>query len=515
MEEQQPLVELPCKPSSSRKRPFFSLYNLFLLGFTCGMTFLAYVLVTALQGATNADVREIDSILKGFSVSGQAERQRLKEIKASLVAGDAPAPRILVVGMAESLQVLQENDPVISALSSLCWVYSGEDADSASVDVRILYRGTKMEYDPHGSNDSNNGNDMDDDERVLTIQGLLSQWGCRVVLEQEEIVWEGLEGEARVKAMEEFQQLSRYKRLAKLRSFHRQHILSSPDAPQYGAVVNVDMDVVQLPPILAMLSSIDRMVSDADNEAGNVVCANGFETWAFPFGYKRQMYYDTLAAIEEDGAWAYHKMSTSVSGIIKFAQNTLLRDILRQKDGLWRMQSCFGGVAMYDFDTWATPDCDYDESRIKFVPPFAGSDDAPSRQLRTVPSHAMASQLHRQRWTLDPQYTLSGTPGGDACEHVTFQKCLRDHNRAQAKRTLQIGIQPDLVIQREAAVLGRAEDVFRVLWHLSGFLGGPILSVTLLALSLFPLWKYVKSTYFGHYAASSKSPRIKKHDHDA
>ena len=162
---------------------------------------------------------------------------------------------------------------------------------------------------------------------------------------------------------------------------------------------------------------------------------------------------------------------------------------------------------MYDFETWATPDCDYDQSRIRYVPPYAGDDEnhtfeRPSRKLRSAPAHSMDIQLHRERWTLDPKFTLSS---GDACEHVVFQKCLYDLNHAKSQRILKIGIQPNLVIQREAAILGRTEDIARVVS--SG--GKNILYFTLSALILLPLGKIVAHIY------SKQQQKAKQHVHEA
>jgi hypothetical protein len=85
------------------------------------------------------------------------------------------------------------------------------------------------------------------------------------------------------------------------------------------------------------------------------------------------LYYDTLAAIDHQGDWYYPSYSCNVLYIISLAQwtlfqtNTILPIVSWNNDHeekswtqapmsiakstLWPMQSCFGGLAIYDWNT--------------------------------------------------------------------------------------------------------------------------------------------------------------------
>ena len=152
---------------------------------------------------------------------------------------------------------------------------------------------------------------------------------------------------------------------------------------------------------------------------------------------------------------------------------------------LWPMQSCFGGLAIYDWDTWSFPDCDYDASRITLSSTQVGNDDA-------------TSHTTNGRWQLSPKYTLTGTEGGDTCEHVVFQQCLRaasqavENSRMRGEHDqdyrhkllpqLEVGIMSDFVVEREASLLAtraaRTKTFFIVLGVLGSFFGLIFLCIT-------------------------------------
>ena len=233
---------------------------------------------------------------------------------------------------------------------------------------------------------------------------------------------------------------------------------------------------------------------------GSIVCANGFEIWKVPFLsslrlQQPHLYYDTLAAIDHQGDWYYPSYSCNVLYIISLAQWTLFQQILffpscrgttstkknidpapisTATSTLWPMQSCFGGLAIYDWDTWAFPDCDYDASQITLLSTQAGNDDASSRNANGI-------------WQLSPKYTLTGTEGGDTCEHVVFQQCLRaasqtvERNRVRGEHDpnqrhqllprLEVGIMSDFVVEREASLLATRAAQWKTFLIVLGVLG--------------------------------------------
>ena len=323
-----------------------------------------------------------------------------------------------------------------------------------------------------------------------------------------------------------FAALDRFTKLAKLRSLQRSLILArqGDDNIKYDVVFNIDFDVMALPEPSIVQEAIEHVAHTASqirrpqtdtsvttkqdwNGHGSIVCANGFEAWKLPFVssfhlLKPHLFYDTLAAIDDHGAWYYPIYGCNVFNIITFAQSTLFRKILffKPKDDadsytkrvtikreestaprIWPMQSCFGGLTIYDWDTWAFPECDYDSSQITLVSP---TDDIPESENddEGIVNTNVGTQNHK--WQLSPLYTLDRKEGGITCEHVVFQQCLRSaaaaaansatitasHDQADdtatnfvtntqaqpslvGRRGLEIGIMSDLVVEREANLL--------------------------------------------------------------
>ena len=206
-----------------------------------------------------------------------------------------------------------------------------------------------------------------------------------------------------------FETMNRFQKIALLRSLQRQQILQRKES-HFDVVVNLDFDVTDLPPLDSVMHAIHHAKSRS------IVCANGYETWYLPWG-KTRLYYDTLASVESDGTWWYRAYAANLWEIITFGQARLFDRIL-QSQYTYKMKSCFGGLAVYDYNTWSTEECNY-------------------------------TARATDEWKLSTEYTL---PSGDACEHVVFQQCLR-----HALPSLQVGIQPNLVIGRDAALFSTME----------------------------------------------------------
>jgi hypothetical protein len=169
--------------------------------------------------------------------------------------------------------------------------------------------------------------------------------------------------------------------------------------------------VTDLPPRDSLIHAIQHVKNNR-----SIVCANGYETWYLPWG-KARLYYDTLAAVEADGTWWYRTYAANLWEIITFGQARLFQKLL-QSQSTHKMQSCFGGLAIYDYKTWSTTECDY-------------------------------TTRESDEWQLSTEYTL---PSGDVCEHVIFQQCLR-----HVQPRLDVAIQPNLVIGRDAALFSTRE----------------------------------------------------------
>lgn len=280
--------------------------------------------------------------------------------------------RILIVGLVFSLNEI--NERVTESLVKLCATYNEPE-------IHIVHHDKSA-----GAN---------------SYQQRLEQAGCRVSLM--------LQDDLLPSTTLFVSSMNRFQRLALLRSLQRQEILQRSNS-HFDAVINLDFDVTDFP-------SLGSLVHATRHAANNtIVCANGYETWYLPWG-KARLYYDTLAAIDVDGKWWYHAYAANLWQILTFGQARLFYTLL-QSPATFEMQSCFGGLAVYDYSTWSTQECDY-------------------------------TTRSSNKWELSTEYTL---PSGDACEHVVFQQCLR-----HALPHLEVGIQPTLLIGRDAALFSTKE----------------------------------------------------------
>lgn len=286
--------------------------------------------------------------------------------------------RILIVGLVASLDEMNHN--VSESLAQLCSQYT-------KVEIFIV----------HGDADY-------DDTFSKELRHLWEKAGCHVSLVSQETLWPA-------SSQQEFDFMNRFQRLALLRSLQRLSIVQRSES-KIDVVMNLDLDITHFPP----LDSLVQAIHNASTVKNSIACANGYETWHTPWG-KTRLYYDTLAAIDANGTWWYRAYAANLWQIITFGQARLFARLLRSPE-TFKMQSCFGGLAIYDYDTWSTKECDYANRKAK-------------------------------EWNLSTDYML---PGEDACEHVVFQQCLR-HFLPQ----LEVGIQPTLLVGRDAALFSTQE----------------------------------------------------------
>ena len=378
--------------------------------------------------------------------------------------------------------------------------------EGGEVAVHILYQTdhkTDQDSSSHTGTSSSAGN---------MFQTLLRQtWelaGCHVTLLSE---YDASLLQQYSHTKSEFSKLTRFQRMAKLRSLQRSVILSQTQhssQQDYNVVINIDFDVMSLPKPSIVHAAIEQVSQAAEigntnqqrQQHGMILCANGFETWRLPFvSWVPHLFYDTLAAIDHQGLWYYPIYSVNILNIVTLAQRTLFRRILffqsTSHDGdsttktttrsttaanhpspvLWPMQSCFGGLAMYDWNTWAFPECDYDATQITLDRVPAGDKEADIN----IHNRDQSST----KWQVSPKYTLTRTEGGDTCEHIVFQQCLRaaatqaaaveEHNKhgnsnQQLLPPLEVGIKSDLVVEREANILGTRQARGKTLLVVAG-----------------------------------------------
>lgn len=434
------------------------------------------------------DEEEIDSLLQSLTISKDEQVDQMKQYKLSFY--DRRPRRVLLVGMIASLKELHKNKPVISDLSKVCWLYQhnrgrlkeDENIEEGFLSIHILY---------------SQGENVEEDKDVeLSLTAKFEQVGCKTKF----VTQETLFNQISPTFADEFLSLNRYSKLSKLRSIHRRQILqaiqqqdSTTDDP-YDIVMNVDLDIINLPPIHTLTNAVERVSASSENGSkGAIVCANGYETWNI-FGLRRHLFYDTMAAVDTDGSWFYTDYATNSYQVATFGQTVLFRDILRQGTRSWPMQTCFGGLAVYDYDTWSTPECDYDRDYIKLLKstaPSASPPGEPKTLLRSNSKRGDSSSdyqdVDEEQWTIEPSLTL-GYDGRDACEHVVFQQCLRAAADLEGVKDLVIGIQPNLLLRREPAFLSQWEDIQR----LSEFVVKIALTVATFATLFAPLVKFYR-----------------------
>lgn len=397
-----------------------------------------------LFGVSYQDMVEINNILeKLLTESLKNEQEKLS--KAQSISSSYQ--KVVLVGMVDSLNIFQENKLVGEAISSFCTSYSTKvpGGGERSLNIEILYR-QESYFD--GVNVS------------TALRDKFEKCGCSVSLMPEE---ELLANAWR----RDYGTLTRYQRMGWLRSLHRESIIENAllRGINYEIVVNMDLDIISPPTLNSLIRSINQVTTENRHGNGLIVCANGYETWYLlgTNGFVRKLFYDTLAAIDVNGDWLHKSYTTNLMSVLMFGQTVIFRNILQHQTGLWPMQSCFGGVAVYDYQTWSYAECDYSPNHIRKA--------SKADQLKILVSEHQAT-IAPKRWKLNSDFTLSGTLGGDACEHVVFQQCVyHASHELKAYRSIGIGIQADLVVEREAAIMTRVEDFSRLM----GTLGGLIL----------------------------------------
>lgn len=266
---------------------------------------------------------------------------------------------------------------LLNSIRSVCQNLSR--SENSSLDIHVVFRPSLP-------------GDMDDEWKRVIVK-TLRESGCRLT----DIVSEA-------DFLPIIEMRNRYKKLALLRSLQRYHILQSKK--NYSTVLNLDFDV-------EIDDSVD-IVSTGVVSRHQIICANGFEIWNFAGLRSPPLYYDTLASVDPNGVWYYEAYSTSIFKLLTFGQGKLWRHI-RDAD-FWPMQTCFGGLAVYPFELWSKPECDYIATGTNIT-------------------------------FLLKKYTLRGKVGGDVCEHVVFQQCLQ--NATSNGFPLLVGIKPDLLVKRE------------------------------------------------------------------
>jgi len=314
--------------------------------------------------------------------------------------------RILVVGLIQSLNELVEHERVLASLQQLCALYQERSQETTTttttkktmsgwVDVHIVYQ-------------------QADSTELQQLQSRLTDCHRTYLIRESDLLEQSDQGTVYWK--HRFPEMNRFERLASLRSLQRQQIIlqnvstttstatnNNDNDSAYNAVLNFDADILQFPPLATVVQALETASSSSprtrsdnthnindnnnNNDSGYVICANGYERWTLPVLGTFYFYYDTFASIDATGVWYYTEHVQKWWHILFLSQSVLFHDIIvtsssssiaakkrpssmmeqqqQQLPLLWPMQSCFGGLTVYDFVTWSSPDCDYDRHNIR------------------------------------------------------------------------------------------------------------------------------------------------------
>mmetsp|Transcript_25590 Transcript_25590/g.55975 ORF Transcript_25590/g.55975 Transcript_25590/m.55975 type:complete len:542 (-) Transcript_25590:123-1748(-) len=440
------------------------------------------------------------------------------------VAASAESPHrsVLLLGLVRNLG---EVEGLLPSIEQLCTLYANQTSQllpagsSALGDIdttKTRGAGIWITYA--------NVDDGPSSAKMEIIRKLLKHSGCTDVVLEEEPALPPTTNDSVVR-------ISRYERLARLRSNQRQRVMQRYDNQDgatalvassgafssaamslhaYNVVANIDFDLLSLPDVDEFVAAVEAVASSEqqDNDINShhdslslsslIVCANGYETWLNP-KYGPRLYYDTLPAIDAKGRWYYQAYSRDWFQVVTFGQRRLhnaIRSYSSIGDGtskinyhrLWPMKSCFGGVAMYGWEAFSSLRCDYVRNRIS-LPAAAAA----------APSQGLSEDLDdddemTSTWQFPEQYTLTGMPHGDACEHAVFQLCLEEEYRQRRKKDrggkspsadgLVVGIHQGLIVSREASILSTEEAV-----------SGSIKVASLLALVLLGSVKFARHNW--------------------
>ena len=229
------------------------------------------------------------------------------------------------------------------------------------------------------------------------------------------------------------------------------------------AVIVVDLDSIHIEDVNIAIQATERVIQASNGQSsagqasdkplqqtpaeGMILCSNGYEVYKLgprslsnylgidlSVSVSPRLYYDTFASIDSEGDCWHDSFGQNIRQILTFGSARLFekihdyrtpitssnrhpsvadfRDNVISTGGeefFYPMRSCFGGVAFYDFRTWASPECDYISN---------GNETSPVKNK------------------------------GDVCEHVTFHQCVTQNGSASSDRVVQIGITTNLTVER-------------------------------------------------------------------
>lgn len=486
------------------------------------------------QGSDGADFGGVDT-------NNRDRNDGNRNIDASRpsLAASAESPRrsVLLLGLVRNLR---EVEGLLPSMEQLCRLYAHQTSQRLPAGASALgdidttkTRGAGI-WITYANVDDGHDDDDGPSAKVESIRKQLQNSGCADVVLEEEPALPPTTNDSIVG-------ISRYERLARLRSNQRQRVMqrngnqdgatssaaasgafssAATSLHAYNVVANIDFDLLSLPDVDEFVAAVVAVASseEPDNDINShhdslslsslIVCANGYETWLNP-KYGPRLYYDTLPAIDAKGRWYYQTYSRNWFQVLTFGQwrlhnairsySSIADDMSRSNQHrLWPMKSCFGGVAMYGWEAFSSLRCDYVRNRISLPAAAAAAPTQEGREDLDNDDETIST------WQFPERYTLTGMPHGDACEHAVFQLCLEEEYRQRRNKDdgrgkgpsadgLVVGIQQGLIVSREANVMSTDEAV-------SGSIKGASLALVLLGTVKFAFHKWKRSKNILHEA---------------
>lgn len=257
---------------------------------------------------------------------------------------------------------------------------------------------------------------------------------------------------------------SRIRKLGYLRAWFSDYLTNneSLDVSNLSSVLVVDLDILSFPSSSSLSHAISKVESTPN---GSVVCANGYERWLL-----MRHYYDAFALILKNGDFMFYRM-TRATGLLLLLQHRFYNQVSKM-DTNFPVQSCFGGLAVYS--------------------PLLFFDSKCSYAIQGV-----AASIRSDLELILKQYS---DPQGDTCEHTVMNLCLNlaqlqskkkdgsDRTSiASSRNALDISIQPDLLISRDANIFGALNNPTLVYTIMLLLLLNLVL-ISLLKSNLLPGW---------------------------
>jgi hypothetical protein len=227
---------------------------------------------------------------------------------------------------------------------------------------------------------------------------------------------------------------NRIAKLKRVREYQRQmlrgildnrRILHKINGPKHSVIAMLDLDMFGYPPLPQIIDVSEKYIipsvsatTQSSETKLNAICANGLQRSRFGETRPHRSYYDTFSTVLLPNTWLHRESKRAIPRgglhgenvtLSKMSQREMLNWFLsegsRNNKGSYEpvpVRSCFGGLTLYQADTWLHSTCRYD--------------------------------LYNEDYD-----AYRGKQEQQTCEHIVFHECLRQHD------DFKIAVQPDML----------------------------------------------------------------------